>query len=221
MPRPKPAVPAAPLKGSDPSRLFQRIPGGERLALAVSGGSDSMALLRLVAAWRNERYVTVLTVDHGLRPDSAKEALQVSAWCMGLGLPHVTLAWQGPKPATGLQVKARAVRYDLMTDWCRAHGVAWLLTAHTMDDQAETVLMRLVRTTSFDSLSGIPEMGEWKGIGLFRPLLGERREGLRAFLNHLGQPWIDDPSNADERFERVRIRKALPMLAELSSNRTG
>ncbi len=214
-------MPAAPHKGLDPSALMQRISGAEHLALAVSGGSDSMALLRLVAAWRQGISTTVLTVDHGLRPDSAIEARQVAAWCSGLGLPHVTLAWEGEKPTTGLQAKARAARYDLMTGWCRANAVAWLLTAHTMDDQAETVLMRLARTTSFDSLAGIPEVGVWKGVRLFRPLLGEKRQTLRGYLRGLGQLWIDDPSNGDERFERVRIRKALPVLQELGVTADG
>jgi tRNA(Ile)-lysidine synthase len=180
-----------------------------------------MALLRLVAAWRLDVQITVLTVDHGLRRESAEEARQVAAWSAGEGLPHVTLVWPGPKPASGVQAKARAARYDLMTGWCRENGAGWLLTAHTLDDQAETVLMRLSRTTSFESLAGIPEVGEWKGVGLFRPLLGDRRETLRGYLRGLGQPWIDDPSNDDERFERVRIRKALPVLRELGVTADG
>jgi tRNA(Ile)-lysidine synthase len=170
-----------------------------------------MALLRLAAAWRTSG-ISGLTVDHGLRPESALEAKRVAAWCADLGLRHETLVWQGLKPSTGLQAKAREARYDLMTSWCQAHGAGTLLTAHTMDDQAETVLMRLARTTSFDSLAGIPAIAERHGLRLFRPLLQFRRADLRGYLRDLGQEWIDDPSNLDERFERVRIRKTLPVL---------
>ena len=214
------------------------------MALAVSGGSDSMALLRLAdeslvphegphpsRAEGGARHLpphrfampekdagprlSVLTVDHGLRAQSAAEAKQVAEWTAALGLLHVTLTWDGPKPRTGLQAKARQARYELMAGWCRAHGASVLLTAHTLDDQAETVLMRLARTSSFDSLAGIYRIGGWNGLKLFRPLLGERREALRSWLLQVGQGWIDDPSNADERFERVRIRKAMPLLGEL------
>lgn len=185
--------------------------------LAVSGGSDSMAMLRLAHEWRNAGpelpSFTVLTVDHGLRPEAADEARHVKAWAVGLGLSHVTLAWEGPRPSAGLQAKAREARYDLMAGWCEAHGGDVLLTAHTLDDQAETVLMRLARTTSFDSLAGIPRHGHWKNLPLYRPLLDTRRQALRNYLEGLGQAWIDDPSNADPRFERVRIRQALAELA--------
>ena len=171
---------------------------------------------------------TVLTVDHGLRAAAAAEATQVGAWAQSCGLPHATLRWEGSKPATGLQARARSARYDLMTAWCKANGADWLLTAHTQDDQAETVLMRMARTASVDSLAGIAKTGAWQGVALFRPLLALRREALREYLRSLGQPWIDDPSNDDERFERVRIRKALaafdgtglttPALADLASD---
>lgn len=174
-----------------------------------------MALLRLAAAWPGRPRISILTVDHGLRAESAAEAAQVATWSASAGLSHVTLRWEGEKPRTGLQAKAREARYDLMARWCQENGAAWLLTAHTMDDQAETVIMRMARTTSLDSLAGIPVHGQWKGARLFRPLLGQRRDALRAMLRQQGQAWIEDPSNEDERFERVRIRKALPVLAEL------
>ena len=142
-------------------------------------------------------------------------------WSKAASLTHATLCWEGVKPATGLQAKARNARYDLMAGWCREHGVSCLLTAHTMDDQAETVLMRLARTTSFDSLAGIPAIGQWQGLGVIRPLLKLRREGLRHYLRELGQDWIDDPSNADRRFERVRVRQALPVLEGLGITTEG
>ncbi|MFT3987720.1 tRNA lysidine(34) synthetase TilS [Aestuariivirga sp.] len=191
-----------------PADLFQAIKGEPHAALAVSGGSDSMAMLRLAQAWSGTAF-TVLTVDHGLRATSADEALKVAACCRAIGLSHVTLRWHGLHPITGIQAKARQARYDLMGQWCRDNGATVLLTAHTMDDQAETVLMRMARTSSIDSLAGILRESQWKGLRVFRPLLGERRQALRDYLTALGQPWIDDPSNDDERFERVRIRKAM------------
>lgn len=183
------------------------------VALAVSGGSDSMALLRLVAAWSTSRVdpprLSVLTVDHGLRDESASDARQVAAWTRDLGLPHHTLMWTGAKPRTGLQSKARKARYDLMVAWCRANDADAILTGHTRDDQAETVLMRLARTKSPASLSGIPAVGQWDGVVLVRPLLALGRQSLRDQLQTIGQAWIDDPSNVDPRFERVRIRRQL------------
>ena len=110
---------------------------------------------------------------------------------------------------TGIQAAARTARYGLMAAWCRANGAALLLTGHTLDDQAETVAMRLARTTSPDSLAGIRPLGDWQGLPLGRPLLGARRQSLRAYLTEIGQQWIDDPSNEDSRFERVRVRRAL------------
>jgi tRNA(Ile)-lysidine synthase len=194
------------------------ISGEAHVALAVSGGSDSMALLRLAHEWSqtaaNPPLISVLTVDHALRPASAGEARTVSEWTAALDFPHHVLKWTGPKPVTGLQAKARAGRYDAMTDWCLCNGATAILTAHTLDDQAETVLMRLRRTTSPDSLAGIAAVGAWGGVALVRPLLGERRADLRRYLAQAGQGWIEDPSNDDERFERVRIRAELANLGD-------
>jgi tRNA(Ile)-lysidine synthase len=193
--------------------VFDGLMGFSRVAVAVSGGSDSMALLRLVQHWRNQSLgpqdVQALTFDHGLREGSAEEALRVEAWCAALGIPHEILVWQGSKPTTGLQAKARAARYDALTDWCRAHHVPVLLTGHTADDQAETVAMRKSRTSSDRSLAAIWPENEWHGVKLMRPLLARRRADLRTYLESLGQGYLDDPSNDDVRFERVRVRKAM------------
>jgi tRNA(Ile)-lysidine synthase len=193
--------------------IFRGYMGLTRVAVAVSGGSDSMALLRLVADWRGKqsapREVVALTVDHGLRVESKSEALQVTRWCAPLGVPHHVLNWQGEKPETGVQAKARVARYDLMTDWCRENDFPALMTAHTADDQAETVTMRQERTDSDRSLAGIWPENEWRGVKLIRPLLDERRESLRSYLRGLRQEWLDDPSNENEVFERVRVRKAM------------
>jgi tRNA(Ile)-lysidine synthase len=194
----------------DCEKLFAALQGERHFAVAVSGGSDSMALLRLAEQWsRHQIKISVLTVDHGLRPEAATEAVKVSEWCAPLNFEHHTLRWEGPKPKTGLQAKARVARYDLLSAWCRAHDVAYLLTGHTMDDQAETVLMRQQRTDTEESLAGIWETAVWNGVKVFRPLLGQSRADLRAYLTRLGQPWIEDPSNSDRRFERVRVRQTL------------
>lgn len=193
------------------SDVFSGLAGCNRVAVAVSGGSDSMALLHLVVEWvrTSDVQLVALTVDHGLRATSADEAMQVSQWCAALKISHYVLPWLGEKPTRGIQAAARVARYDLMGDWCRSCGFDVLLTAHTMDDQAETVVMRRLRTSSDKSLAGIwPEMS-WQGVRVVRPLLFLLRADLRDALRHRGQTWIDDPSNEDERFERVRIRKAM------------
>jgi tRNA(Ile)-lysidine synthase len=194
----------------DCEKLFAALQGERHFAVAVSGGSDSMALLRLAEQWsRHQIKISVLTVDHGLRPGAAAEAVKVAEWCAVLSLEHHILRWEGAKPKTGLQAKARVARYDLLSNWCNTNGVAYLLTGHTMDDQAETVLMRQQRTDTAESLAGIWETAVWDGVKVFRPLLGQSRADLRAYLTRLGQPWIEDPSNSDRRFERVRVRQTL------------
>jgi tRNA(Ile)-lysidine synthase len=184
-----------------------------RLAIGVSGGSDSMALLRL-AAQAFPGQVTALTVDHALRTESAAEAVQVAQWCAAIDVPHITLHWAGEKPATGLQAAAREARYRLMTAWCAAHA-AVLATAHTADDQAETLLMRLARGSGLAGLSGVRACTAFDDVPIVRPLLEIERAALRSRLEDIGQPWIDDPSNDDTRFERVRMRQWLAYSAPL------
>ena len=196
------------------SGIFDGLTGFSRVAVAVSGGSDSMALLRLVERWRTQpngpREIYALTVDHGLRPESADEARQVAMWCDAFKIPHQILQWSGDKPATGIQAKARSARYELMSQWCRDAKVPVLMTAHTADDQAETVAMRRERTSTDRSLAAIWPENEWRGVKLLRPLLGERRESLRDFLTGIGQVWLEDPSNQNRSFERIRVRDSLP-----------
>jgi tRNA(Ile)-lysidine synthase len=160
--------------------------------------------------------ISVLTVDHGYRPSSAREAKQVTDWAVALRLNSHVLRGQGGKPSSGLQEKARALRYDLLSRWCKENAASALVTAHTLDDQAETLLMRLARGSGIAGLSAIsghvigPE-----GLAIERPLLGVARSRLRATLKAAGQGWIEDPSNKDTQFERIRMRKAMPLLAEL------
>jgi tRNA(Ile)-lysidine synthase len=202
--------PAAP---SPFENLFSSLEGFKRIALAVSGGSDSTAMMHLVQYWNARRdlkvALTVLSVDHGLRAEATKECKQVASWCDAIGLPHVILKWTGEKPVTGLQAKARQARYYLMTEWCLENDVPVLLTAHTADDQAETVVMRRTRTSSLKSLAGIWPVREWNGVRIMRPLLFARRQEMREFLLAQGLTWIDDPSNSDSRYERVRVREQL------------
>ncbi len=204
---------AEPALSIQPQQLFSKLAGESHVALAVSGGSDSVAMMRLVHEWAGEfspaTKLTVLTVDHGLRPEAAAEAARVATWCAELSIHHETLHWTGEKPLTGIQAKARAARYDLMTAWCAANDMRVLLTAHTRNDQAETVLMRQQRTDTAESLAGIWETTVWKGIEIFRPLLGVKRSELRDYLRQIGQTWIDDPSNLDVKYERVRVRGEL------------
>ena len=198
--------------------LFETLTFHGHVALAVSGGSDSTALMWLASRWARALSqppkISVLTVDHGLRPEAAAECARVAGWAGVLGLDAHILTWTGLRPASGLQAKARDMRYGLMRDWCLANKATLLVTAHTLDDQAETLPMRLARGSGIRGLSSMRR--DDKGpVVLERPLLETSRAQLRATLAAASHPWIEDPSNADERFERVRLRKAQPLLAEL------
>jgi tRNA(Ile)-lysidine synthase len=172
-----------------------------------------MALLWLAARWSHpQTKLSVLTVDHALRVEAAAEAEKVVRQANALGLDAHILRWTDAKPATGLQEQARAARYRLMGEWCRANGASLIVTAHTLDDQAETFLMRLARGSGADGLAAMASLTAGDPP-IARPLLGISRERLRATLIAAGRSWIDDPGNADERFERIRIRNLMPVLA--------
>lgn len=209
----KPALPAAPLHELEIDALFAGWTAYRSMALAVSGGADSMALMLFAHEWRsrfaNTPALTILTLDHGLRAESADEAVWVNHQAARLGLPHETLRWVGAKPRSDLQAAARAARYRLLLGFCRDAGVNALATAHTADDQAETLLMRLARGSGVDGLAAIAPLAIWDGVAIARPLLGVTRARLEASLRMRGQSWIEDPSNRDNRYERVRIREAL------------
>ncbi len=200
-------------------RLMISLSPPRRLALAVSGGGDSMALLCLVARWRESHApqgeISVLTVNHGLRAQAHEEAALVAKAAARLGFKHHVLHWRETKPSTGLQEAARQARYALMSEWCAGNGVDTLMTAHTLDDQAETVLMRLTRASGIDGLAGMAARNSLFGMTLLRPLLGIERARLRATLTMFGQEWAEDSSNEDPRFTRVRLRQAMPELAKL------
>jgi tRNA(Ile)-lysidine synthase len=185
-----------------------------RLAVAVSGGADSMALILLCHRWACAKggAALALSIDHRLRRESADEIRQVGRWLKARGIPHASLAWQqvAGAPKSALQARARAARYELLTQWCRSHGVLHLALAHHAGDQAETVLMRLARGGGSDGLAGMSAIGARAGVRLIRPLLGIDPARLRATLDAGRQGWIDDPSNANSVFERVRWRRLIP-----------
>ena len=196
----------------------------EHIVLAVSGGADSMALLALGAEAFPGR-VTVLTINHQLRDEAADEATFVQATCQSLGIPHHTLVWAESASAQAssgnLQQQARDARYQLMTNWCRSNGASVLVTAHHRSDQAETVLQNLSRASGVDGLAGMPHLRDLDGIKLLRPLLGVTKNELEALCKARGIDWVEDPSNQDDTYNRVKWRKAAGRLAELGLTEAG
>lgn len=212
---------AAPLCAAELQSALARLGAPRRAILAVSGGPDSMALARLAAqgAAAGGGDVLAVTVDHRLRPGSRAEAEQAGRWCRAAGLAHRILAWEGPKPSTGIQAAARAERYRLLAGLAAGEGYDAILTAHTAGDQAETVFMRLARGAGPRGLAGMEARimiaaGPLEPVLLLRPFLEFPRARIIATLDAFGQDFIADPSNDDPGFERVRTRALLAALAE-------
>jgi tRNA(Ile)-lysidine synthase len=191
--------------------------GDVPLALAVSGGADSLALMKLAAEAFPGR-VHVLSVDHGLRHEAAEECALVARLAAGLGVPHRILTLS-LVPGGNVQARARQARYAAMADWCRANAVPFLLTAHHADDQAETLLMRLARGSGATGLSGIRGRVVLDGVTLLRPLLGWRRAALGEIVRKAGWTPVDDPSNRDPAYDRTRARALLTQADWLSADR--
>ena len=192
-------------------------------AIAVSGGRDSMALARLAADYKKstDAKVFAYSVDHGLRAEAATEAEQAGAWCSAVGLTHRILKWTGEKPTAGIQAAARHARYRLLAAAAVKDGCSALLTAHSADDQAETVFMRLARGAGAHGLSAMNDeiniaAGAGAPVRLLRPLLFLNRAQLTAIVEQAEQGFIDDASNDDPQFERVRTRALLAALEEQS-----
>ncbi|TKD21839.1 tRNA lysidine(34) synthetase TilS [Rhodobacter capsulatus] len=183
-----------------------------RLAVAVSGGSDSLATLSLLSALHP---LEAVTVDHGLRPEAAEEAAFVARFCADRGISHSILRWDGRGAKGNLMDAARRARLRLIGAWAQDRGVGAVALGHTGDDQAETFLMRLAREAGLEGLSGMRESFESEGVLWFRPFLSQTRAELRLYLQRQRIGWIEDPSNANERFDRVKARKALAVLAPL------
>lgn len=214
------------VRDEEANTLFRGLEGLRGLVLAISGGPDSTALLVLASRWakqlkqRRQRAPKLLavTIDHGLRPEAALEAAAVKRLARRLGVPHRTLRWRGKKPKTGLQEAARLARYALLAQAAVREGYEHILTAHTLDDQAETVLFRLARGSGLTGLGGMAyasplPAGGAASIFLVRPLLYVSKARLVATLQAAGISHSDDPSNRDPRFARARLRTFMPALA--------
>lgn len=207
-----------PLSAAELDAVFASFAGQNRVLLAVSGGPDSTALLLLAARWRSlepgRPELSVATVDHGLRPESRREAEAVGQLAVRLCLPHAVLELPAPLPRTGLQEAARHARYERLAAHACEVGAGAIATGHTADDQAETVLFRLMRGSGLSGLAGIPEVRALDELRLIRPLLALRKERLIALCREAGVEFVHDPSNRDPRFARARLRQLLPLLEE-------
>jgi tRNA(Ile)-lysidine synthase len=179
-----------------------------KIAVAVSGGADSLSLCLLLNEWakKNNKEIIALTVDHKLRKDSTDEALKVKEWLLKYNIKHTILTWSHDGIESRLQEQARTARYDLMTDYCKHEGIDILTTAHHLEDQLETFLMRLSKGSGPDGLCGIRPYKEWNDVLIVRPLLSVLPDELKSYLNEISQMYITDPSNDNKQFERVRWR---------------
>lgn len=203
-------------------RAFAPFEPKPRVAVAVSGGADSTALAIFTDRWARARGgdAIALTVDHRLRTESTTEARTVGRWLKSRDIRHVRLTWRHEETSevterANLQARARGARYRLMSDWCVRNGILHLLVAHHRDDQAETLLLRLARGSGVDGLAAMAPVVHTGGVRILRPLLGWSREGIETALHAMGQPWIDDPSNRNAHFARVRVRALrAPLAAE-------
>jgi tRNA(Ile)-lysidine synthase len=197
-------------------RGFAPFENAPRIAVAVSGGPDSMALALLLAEWAKARRgkVVALTVDHGLRRESHAEAKQVGRWLGKSGIEHAILHWPAGKPAANIQSLARAARYRLLEEWSREQGILHCALGHQLEDQAETFVLRLARGSGLDGLAGMPTIRESAGLRWIRPLLAIPRARIFPTLLARSQDFARDPSNRNRRFARVRVRDASTALAE-------
>jgi tRNA(Ile)-lysidine synthase len=207
----------SPITASEAKALFAPFKDAPALVLAVSGGPDSVALMWLMARWRKALSkgpeLVAVTVDHALREASVREAREVKRLARALDLPHRTLRWNGAKPNSGLPAAAREVRYQLLTQAARSARATHILTAHTRDDQAETLLMRLFRGSGIAGLSAMAAARERDGLVVARPFLDVPKSRLIATLDKAGIGFADDPTNRDTAFTRPRLRALLPLLA--------
>jgi tRNA(Ile)-lysidine synthase len=207
----------SPITAQEAKLLFADCKAVPALVLAVSGGPDSIALMWLAARWRRALkrgpQLVAVTVDHGLRREAAREARDVKQLAKILDLPHRTVRWTGAKPKTGLPAAARDARYRLLAEVARASGATHILTAHTQDDQAETLLMRMSRGSGIAGLAGIARQSQRDGVMLVRPLLHVPKTRLLATLKQAKVGFADDPTNRDVNFTRPRFRALMPQLA--------
>ncbi len=202
----------------DIAALFSPWEAARGIVLAVSGGPDSVALMLLAAEWVRgcpaPPPLYVATVDHGLRKDSRGEAEMVARWAAGLSLPHAILVWEGARPKSGIQEHARDARYELLFKYAAEIGADHVMTAHHADDQAETILFRLLCGSGVSGLSGMASSSQRHGLILARPLLAHAKADLAAFCESKAHPFFDDPSNSDPVYAKTRIRRLGSLLAD-------
>jgi tRNA(Ile)-lysidine synthase len=206
----------APLANNELEALFAPFAKASRIALAVSGGGDSLALLDAFDRWRRRRSrpgVIVLTVDHRLRRGSTAEAATVAKIAGKRGMTARVLTWKGPKPKSDIEGSARSARYRLLVDACHQEGASHLILAHHQDDLAETFLLRLQRGAGVFGLAAMRPVHRVGDVTIVRPLLGVPRARLAATTAAAKLKATDDPMNSDSRFDRVRVRRLMPMLA--------
>jgi tRNA(Ile)-lysidine synthase len=207
---------AAPLDAARIDALLEPLKSARATLIAVSGGPDSTALLVMAADWarRHDARVLAATVDHGLRPESAAEAAGVARLAARLGVPHATLVWSGEKPETRLMEQAREARYRLLAAHAKEVGADAIATAHHLDDQAETVLFRLLRGSGVAGLAGMAPATNLSGITLVRPLLSLVKAELVGFCREHRVAFVEDPTNADPAYARTRLKALVSALAE-------
>lgn len=215
------------IKFNNAIRKIKAIDNVSLFAIAVSGGSDSLALCLLMNQWaeNNNKKLVAITIDHELRSESYDEAIKVKKILESLGIKHKIISWSGNKPKSNLQEKARIARYTLLTDYCHQNDIECLVTGHQRNDQAENFIIRAEHGSGVYGLSGIPKVSEFNKKTIIRPLIDFHREELQNFLISKNISWIEDPSNKNERFARVRARNFLNLypqwidkLANISDN---
>ncbi|MGH6858553.1 MAG: tRNA lysidine(34) synthetase TilS [Methylocella sp.] len=208
---------------TDVAALFRPFEAARGIVLGVSGGPDSVAMMLLAQEWARARTLApplyVATVDHGLRKDSGCEAEMVARWAAGLALPHAILVWDGVKPKSRIQERARKVRYELLFEYAARIGADHVMTAHHADDQAETILFRLLRGSGVSGLAGMASSSDRNGLILARPLLAHAKADLAALCESRAHPFIDDPSNNNPAYARARMRRLGGLLADEGLNR--
>jgi tRNA(Ile)-lysidine synthase len=179
------------------------------MAIAVSGGADSMALCLLADEWARAKghQIIAITVDHGLRVGTKEEGLKIANWLSDRGVAHHILTWQGTKPMTGIQAAARNARYKLLVNWCTDNNITGFMTAHHLEDQVETFLLRAERGSGLNGLASMNTLTNINGVVLMRPLLRITKSRLYASLTQRGQSWVEDPSNQNPAYRRTKMRK--------------
>ncbi|MBY0281195.1 MAG: tRNA lysidine(34) synthetase TilS [Alphaproteobacteria bacterium] len=204
------------LSADEFAKLIESYALKDSVVVAVSGGADSLALTLLMHEWAVPREIKVIgiTVDHRLREESAKEALLVHEWLKARGIEHRTLVWQHSGITSALQQKAREARYELLSNWCSLKQITTLLTAHHLQDQWETFLMRLSKGSGITGLCGIKQKSTLNNLCLIRPLLKVSPLRLERTLERFNQPFLKDPSNDKLEYARIRMRKLLPIMSE-------